>query len=178
MVPQRSPADPPVTEHKQVCVDRVECFPHLTDTEFDEACSALLKRFELRGCRQSEWSTVESLSQSETTYLRITKPLDLNEQPSDATDFNGEAELREEDDEVAEAVTSSRAVIHYDVVLSPSYRVPVLYISISDILHRYPPTMETLYSVVIPPTSRAQAEHVGIIGGITTSVGLCGNSET
>jgi ubiquitin-like-conjugating enzyme ATG10 len=178
MVPQLSPADPPVAEHKQVCVDRVEPFPHLTDTEFDEACSALLKRFELHGRRQSSWIAVERLSQNETTYLRINKPLASSKESSSAADDGAEIELMEEDDEVAETSNSSRAVIHYDVVLSPSYRIPVLYFSISDTLHRYPPTMETLYSMVIPPAFRAQAEHVGVIGGITITVGLRGKSET
>lgn len=97
----------------------------------------------------------------------------LHPQVPDASVESEETELDEEDDEVAEVVSSSRAVIQYDVVLSPSYRVPVLYFSISDSQHRYPPTMETLYSHVIPPAFRAQAEHVGVIGGITVTVRLC-----
>ncbi|KAJ4411097.1 hypothetical protein N0V91_001470 [Didymella pomorum] len=172
MVPQLSPADPPVAEHKQVCVDKVELFPHLTDTEFDEACSTLLKRFELHGHRQREWTAAERLHQSEITYLRITKTLASSEEPSGGVEDDAEIELREEDYEVAETLASSRADIHYDVVLSPTFRVPVLYFSISDTLHRYPPTMEMLYSVVIPPAFRAQAEHVGVIGGITITVGF------
>jgi ubiquitin-like-conjugating enzyme ATG10 len=179
MVPQLSPAEPPVTEHMQPCVSKLRLFPQLTDAEFDEACGTLLKRFELHGRRQNEWSAVEGVSLSETKFLRITTPLALREEPSDAAnDEDGETELREDDDEVAETPTSSRAVIHYDVVLSPSYRVPVLYFSISDTLHRYPPTMETLYSVVIPPAFKTQAEHVGVIGGVTITVGLCGEPGT
>lgn len=172
MVPQLSSADPPVTEHKQVCVDELESFPHLTDAEFDGACSTLVRRFELHARRQSEWSAVESLSQSETTHLRITRLLASSEQSSGAAVDDAETELREEDDEVAETPASPQAVIYYDIVLSPSYRVPVLYFFISDTLHRYLPTMETLYSTVIPPAFRAQAEHVGVIGGITITVGL------
>lgn len=163
------------TEHMQ---SQLTSFPNFTDAEFDEACHTLLKKFELHGRRQIEWSAVESVSQSETTYMRITKPLALHPEPSDFGDDIEENELREEDDEIAETPTSSRAVVHYDVVLSPSYRLPILYFAISDTLHRYPPTMETLYSVVIPPAFRAQAEHVGVIGGITITVGLCGESET
>lgn len=177
MVPQLSPADPPVTKRKQVCVDKVELFPHLTDAEFDEACSTLLKRFELQSHHQHQWSAVESLHQSETMYLRITKFLASSKAPSGAADDGGEMEWREEDDEVAETPTTFRAAVHYDVVLSPSYRVPVLYFYISDTLHRYPPTMETLYSTVIPSTFRAQAEHVGVIGGITITVGLRENQR-
>ncbi|KAF1929820.1 uncharacterized protein M421DRAFT_4254 [Didymella exigua CBS 183.55] len=167
MVPQLSPVDTPVAEHKQGCLGQLELFPHLTNAEFDEACSTLLRRFEMHGRRQVEWNAVESLSSSETTYLRITKPLALQLDLPGTGDDNEEAELREDDDEVAETPASSRAVSHYDVVLSPAYRVPVLYFSISDTLHRYPPTMEMLYSALVPPAFKAQAEHVGVIGGIT-----------
>ena len=80
------------------------------------------------------------------------------------------SELEEDDNEVAQTPSPNQIVIHYDIMLSPSYRVPVLYFAVSDIQHRYPPTMETLYSHVIPPAFRAQAEHVGVIGGITVTV--------
>lgn len=172
MVPQLSPADPPVPAHKQVYVNKVESPPYLTNAEFNEACSTLLKRFGLQDRRQNEWSAVENLNQNDITYLRITKLLASSKELSGAADDDMEIEMMEEDDEVAETLVSSQAVIHYDVALSPSYRVPVLYFSISDTLHRCPPTMETLYSIVIPPAFRAQAEHVGVIGGITISVGL------
>jgi len=45
--------------------------------------------------------------------------------------------------------------------------VPVLYISIRDPEHRYPPTMTTLYEHLVPPQFKAQTENVGVIGGIT-----------
>ncbi|KAF2630567.1 hypothetical protein BU25DRAFT_407862 [Macroventuria anomochaeta] len=178
MAPQLFPAgltDP--TEHIQ-SRSTLASFPHLSDSEFDEACSALLKRFELHAHRQNEWTAVESVSQNETTFLRITKPLALHPEVPEISSEIEEVELREEDDEVVESSTSPRAVVHYDVVLSPSYRVPVMYCTISDTQHRYPPTMETLYSYVIPLAFRPQAEHVGVIGGITVTVRLLGERET
>lgn len=175
MVPQLSPAEPTdTTEHTQSRIGKLASFPHLANSEFDEACSALLKRFELQGRRQNEWTAVERVSQNDTTYLRITKPLALHSDVPAGSAENEETELDEEDDEVADSLTSPRALIHYDVVLSPSYRVPVLYFSISDIQHRYPPTMATLYSYVIPSCFKTQAEHVGVIGGVTVTVRLCG----
>lgn len=179
MVPRLSPADSPTAEHKQLRVGKLDLFPQLSDAEFVEACSTLLQKFDRLGCRQTEWSAVESVSQSGATYLRITKPLAWPSQLPGASDDNEEIELREEeDDEVAEMGNSSRTVVHYDVVLSPSYRVPVLYLSISDTLHRYPLTMETLYSVIIPSAFKAQAKNVGVIGGVTITVGLSGKPET
>lgn len=175
MVPQPSPAElVHTTEPFQSCVHKLASFPQLVDSEFDEACSALLSRFELHGHRQNEWTAADSFSQNGLSCLSITKPLLLHSGVPDASDGTGETELDEDDDEVAQtSTTAPRAVIRYDVVLSPSYRVPVLYFNISDTRHRYPPTMETLYSHVIPQAFKAQAEHGGVIGGITVTVRLC-----
>ncbi|KAH6612482.1 hypothetical protein C7974DRAFT_405656 [Boeremia exigua] len=151
------------------CSHHLASFPQLTDLEFEEACGAILKQFELQAHRQDEWTAVENVLQSETTVLRITKPLGTRPDVSNISDDTDDIEVEEEDDEIAESATPVGAVIQYDVVLSVSYRVPVLYFTISDSQHRYPPTMETLYSHIIPPSFRAQTESVGVIGGITVT---------
>lgn len=61
-------------------------------------------------------------------------------------------------------------VLEYDIILSPSYSVPVLYFGIKDAALRYPPTMETLYGHIIPEQYKSQAETPGVIGGITVTV--------
>lgn len=128
--------------------------------------------FKLHGHRQEEWNAVDCISLNENTYLRITKFLPLHPSASDADSGTESSELEEDDNEVAQTPPSNHIVIYYDVMLSPSYRVPVLYFAVSDIQHRYPPTMDTLYSHVIPPAFRAQIENVGVIGGITVTVRL------
>ncbi|KAF9692676.1 hypothetical protein EKO04_009671 [Ascochyta lentis] len=148
---------------------KLALFPQLTDSEFNGACSALLEMFRLHEHDQDEWAAVDRLSQNETVYLRIIKTLPLHPNAPDASSETEEGELTEDDDEVAQTLTSPAATIHYDVVLSPSYRVPVLYFKIVDIQHRYPLTAETLYSCVIPHASRAQAQHVGVLGGVTVT---------
>jgi len=127
---------------------------------------------------QTQWTAVESVAQNGTNFLRITKPLALHPDVADASENSEEAELDEDDDEVAMTATSNPVVAHYDILLSPSYRVPVLYFSISDSQHRYPPSMDTLYSYIIPPAFRAQSEHVGVIGGITIAVRFRGLRES
>jgi ubiquitin-like-conjugating enzyme ATG10 len=131
----------------------------------------LLKRFELHGHCQNDWTAVDVVSQNETKYLRITKALHLHPTASAASSETEEIELNEDDDEVAQTLVSPQPVVHYDILLSPTYRVPVLYFIIADIQHRYPPTMETLYSRVIPPYFKAQTDNIGVIGGITVTVG-------
>lgn len=152
-------------------------FPHLEHPEFEKACSTLLNRFELHAHSQTQWTAVESVSQNGTTFLRITKPLALHPEVADASENSEEAELDEDDDEVAMTAMSNPVVVHYDILLSLSYRVPVLYFSISDSQHRYPPSLDTLYSYIIPPAFRAQTKHVGVIGGITMAVRFHGLRE-
>ncbi len=171
MVSEHYPAQPIGSpEPVQSCNQHLPSFPQLHGSEFEEACSLLLRRFELHANGQTEWSAVEVVLEHETTILRVTKPLVLLPVLSDASDDTKEVEIDEVDDEVADTRTSTTAIVRYEVGLSPSYRVPVLYFTIVDNQHRYPPTMTTLYSHIIPSEFRAQAEHVGVIGGITVTV--------
>jgi ubiquitin-like-conjugating enzyme ATG10 len=74
------------------------------------------------------------------------------------------------DQEALIQLPTHQVTVEYDVVLSPSYQVPVLYFNIKDLSHRSPPTMDTLYRHLIPPHFKAQTENVGVIGGITIAV--------
>jgi ubiquitin-like-conjugating enzyme ATG10 len=160
-------------EHMQLCSGELASFPQLDDSDFENACSTLLAKFRQYGSGQDQWAAVETLRRNEITFLRITKPLLVHTKAPNTSDDVDEVELDEEDDEVAASALPCPAVVHYDVLLSPSYRVPVLYFTIVDSQHRYPPTPETLHSFVIPPTFKSQTEHVGVIGGITTTVRIC-----
>jgi ubiquitin-like-conjugating enzyme ATG10 len=144
----------------------LKSFPLLNGSEFEAACSALSDRFRLHGHKQDAWLSVEPMQSFETRYLRVTKHLDTV--PDDATDL--EDELEDDDAETLTTPPQSHTHIVYDILLSPAYRVPVLYFRLLDPQHRFPPTMATLYEHVIPPQYRAQTEHVGVIGGITIVV--------
>lgn len=165
-------------------------FPHLTNSDFDLACQHLLQRFHLHSHKQESWTSVEAIHQSEPPYLQITKPLKLpppsnhSESSSSSTttttkdneiEANDEhSELEDSDEETLLTSSSSSSPqphpeIHYSILLSPTYRVPVLYIHISDPLYRYPPTMDVLSSYIIPAHFRAQTENVGVMGGITVT---------
>ncbi|KAF1945413.1 hypothetical protein EJ02DRAFT_313312, partial [Clathrospora elynae] len=143
-------------------------FPHLTESEYEDACHCFLRQFQQRGHEQTGWLSVETVHQNDIAYLRVTKELSAREDclMGGCSELEDD-EVQEDDGEVLRATITPRATIHYDMILSPVYRVPVLYISISDPLHRYPPTMSTLYEHLVPPEFKAQTENVGIIGGIT-----------
>lgn len=66
-----------------------------------------------------------------------------------------------------------KAFIHYDIVLSSTYSVPVLYFSIKDVEHRFPPTQHVLYKHIIIPNGyeeQTKEGSVGVLGGVSVSV--------
>ncbi|KAF1845854.1 uncharacterized protein K460DRAFT_282638 [Cucurbitaria berberidis CBS 394.84] len=145
-------------------------FPRLAASDFDEACNSLLGRYRRAGQKQEEWLSIETVYHYDMTYLSITKALpDAVYIPKDSNDDDEVDEVEEDDEEVIAKSSVPQAIINYDIVLSPTYQVPVLYISISDPQHRFPPTMATLYEHLIPLHFKTQTEHAGVIGGITVT---------
>jgi ubiquitin-like-conjugating enzyme ATG10 len=152
---------------------RLTAFPRLTTADFEEACTDLLGRFRLHGCKQNDWQSAEMKSQFGMRYLRVMKTLSSVGSIADELQHDEDDELGEDnDDEALETSQDAHALIHYDILLSPVYRVPVLYINVSDLQHRYPPTMATLYEHVISASFKAQTESGGVMGGITVSVSI------
>ncbi|KAI8935763.1 hypothetical protein NX059_007283 [Plenodomus lindquistii] len=143
-------------------------FPHLTTAEFDEACLALQHRFQDRGSTQDSWTSVEIINQHGTQYLRITKPLNINPNHAESVeDQTDELDEVEDIDEQCLPVLLPSAIVNFDIIVSPTYLVPTLYIHISDPMHRFPPTMNTLHSHLVPPEYRSQTDSVGVMGGVT-----------
>lgn len=102
-------------------------------------------------------------------YLRITKELSNLGQSNRTHIAHEEEETQEEcqDTEALVPVSRGLPLIHYDIFLSPTYRVPALYFHVCDSLHRFPPTMDTLYSHILSPQYIDQTKDVGVLGGIT-----------
>lgn len=153
-------------------------FPYLTTEEFAQACSELRQRYHERGSTQGDWQSVEIIPSAHTPYLRIAKELREDaehdagrhvemKEVMDADIEQGEVE--EDDNEALATPRKSPVLIHYDILLSPVYQVPALYFSISDLQHRYPPTMATLYEHLIPSQFKARAEKAGVMGGVTVN---------
>jgi len=151
-------------------------FPHLNNAEFDQACHAMLHAFQEREDSSGEWQSVHVIKAGASTLLRITKPLPIIQDASNnmaSQDDDKIEEMLEHDPEVLCSTPAPPCLtVHYDMILSPTYRVPVLYISTHDPLHRYPPTLDTLYTHLVPDHFRPQTESVGIIGGITITVSM------
>ena len=68
----------------------------------------------------------------------------------------------------------NRLRIEYEILLSPSYRVPVLYFRIRDGRTQLITDVDVVYNRIVPQVYREQLHDVGIIGGISMAVSCSG----
>ncbi|ORX97559.1 hypothetical protein BCR34DRAFT_607236 [Clohesyomyces aquaticus] len=151
-------------------------FPLISKSDFEDACTELSALFAKHSTLQQEWLSVEVETRNGIKFLKIAKPLREFESAQGGDHVlrrgNGlemEEEVEEDEEALANPPSGQNAVIEYDIILSPSYQVPVLYFNIKDPLFRYPPTMKTLYQHLVSPYFKPQAERVSVIGGITVT---------
>lgn len=57
--------------------------------------------------------------------------------------------------------------VEFSIVLSPVYRVPVLYFSLHDVPASSHASMEQIQDLLVPPHFSAQIKSVGVMGGIS-----------
>ncbi|KAL4940804.1 hypothetical protein BDV06DRAFT_14203 [Aspergillus oleicola] len=149
-------------------------FPFLTNDDFESACRAFMDRVHVAGSLTSGWSSVRM--QEHGPILMISQCLDspCNSLPDDALAQQGgiedqdlELETCEEDPEVLFRTSDKpeRLQVDYDIVLSPTYQVPVLYF----VLRRMgkPLGLNEVYNHLVPSQYRKSIQGVGIMGGIS-----------
>ncbi|KAJ5157544.1 uncharacterized protein N7482_008644 [Penicillium canariense] len=164
----------------------LSAFPYLTPDEFDCACRALVDRAGSCTAAQTDggWSTLRLVSQN-TTSLKITRCLEVQIPALDAdlhephthtqaqaqTQARGQAQALEDEDEDPEALVRSNLKpilqIDYDIVLSPTYQVPVLYFMLRWHNHQGRVGLDAVYQYVVPEQYRKQLQSVGVMGGIS-----------
>ena len=66
---------------------------------------------------------------------------------------------------------SGHASAEFDVLLSPTYRVPVLYFRLADIPSGWPQGLDFVYQCMVPKNSIAELQSTGVMGGISIQVG-------
>jgi ubiquitin-like-conjugating enzyme ATG10 len=148
----------------------LSAFPHLTYEEFEAAINRLTQRNHQHDHKHNDWVSTDIVTANGIAYLSIAKPLLSGTAPTPKHDETDDEVEEDDDNEAFRRPMQSQPISHYDIILSPTYRVPVLYVSISDMQQRYPPTMATLTEHLIPPRFQAETESVGVIGGITITV--------
>lgn len=75
---------------------------------------------------------------------------------------------------VREPEPSTFLQVEYDIALSPTYQVPVLYFMLRWANDGGPVIgLESVYQYLVPDQYRKQLKNVGIMGGISFDVGAC-----
>ncbi|KAJ5550688.1 Autophagy-related protein 3 [Penicillium sp. DV-2018c] len=152
-------------------------FPFLAQSEFASACQALADR--CTSAQDIGWPAIRLLTKPDGTGLRITKIVDVPS-PVEATS-SAEVEDSLEDEDPRDVSTGSDSSpqealvrpnlqsslqIDYDILLSPTYQVPVLYFS-PRWRSQGPLGLDEVYQYVVPEQYRQQLKSVGVIGGIS-----------
>ena len=65
--------------------------------------------------------------------------------------------------------STSSVMVTYDILHSPTYQVPVLYLHLSPTKTCIPSPIdpEALYNLLVPPSMHAQLAHIGVVGALT-----------
>ncbi|KAJ5585316.1 uncharacterized protein N7459_005116 [Penicillium hispanicum] len=145
----------------------LSAFPWLTPDEFDRACRALAARCTSARDGDGGWSMrLVTQGQQMATSLKISRRVEV---PSDATDAADLQEALEDDDPEALVRTdlTPNLQIDYDIVLSPTYQVPVLYFALRWNHCQGPVGLDAVYQYVVPEQYRKELKSVGIMGGIS-----------
>ncbi|KAK3623399.1 hypothetical protein LTR56_010407 [Elasticomyces elasticus] len=138
---------------------------HIEPAEFAEGIRAFQRAWiELEEGGGSAWQDVRVVEDSYgPPLLRISRLLDTLPSPTDDAPEAPEDEddAGENDDEalvrsLPPKSSGQKTTVIYDIVYSPSYRVPVLYITLS-----HPPPNSNIHDLLVPASHRAQLQHAG-----------------
>ncbi|KAL2007112.1 hypothetical protein VTN00DRAFT_8550 [Thermoascus crustaceus] len=155
----------------------LSAFPFLTATEFSSACQAFADRVHAYGSLQDlGWSSVRVLQQPSGSILRLSKsispigPPGNDDTPPVSEDGESQVDQLEEDDDEAlirRPDPGFRFEVEYDIILSPTYRVPVLYFVLRNAPREGPAGMEAVYQYLVPHQYKTELKSVGVMGGIS-----------
>lgn len=125
------------------------------------------------------WEDARVLEQFGTRYLRITKKLVSATEERSAElheDQKSEAPIEEDDPEaLIPAIPTNqdhKLTVRYDIVYSPAYQVPVLYMTFAnpESGKSIPlPSPEQIYTLLVPDDFKSTMHDVGIMGALSMS---------
>lgn len=82
------------------------------------------------------------------------------------------AEMLEETDEEAlqpAATVRSKLSVAYEIIHSPSYQVPVLYLTTKGQHAGGQPSLEDVYDILVPNSRRSEMQAVGVLGALSST---------
>ncbi|RAK82465.1 ATG3/ATG10 family protein [Aspergillus fijiensis CBS 313.89] len=159
------------TQHPALAI-----FPLLTDKEFDSACDQFLGRVHVANESLMGRLTFQYAQRAIGPILRITRRISHVSIPAYNSQSSADDPIREryteayEDDPEALIRTPEPSVslhVVYDVLLSPTYQVPVLYFNLRPTDHPGPLGIDAVYQYLVPSQYREELQSVGVMGGIS-----------
>jgi len=89
---------------------------------------------------------------------------------ADTSNNNDEEELETDTEALSRSLApcpSSGAKVTYDIIHSPSYQVPTLYLTLASTHSPHPPTIDALYARLVPASHKPQLQTIGVMGGLS-----------
>ncbi|OJJ87239.1 ATG3/ATG10 family protein [Aspergillus glaucus CBS 516.65] len=156
-------------------------FPFLKPDEFDYGCRVLCDRF--HAWQISSLGTGLSIQfvhqQTSDSMLKISRHIEnigvhdeenaLMHEPEDLQEPQLEDDSEHDPEALIRATEPNASLqVDYDIALSPTYQVPVLYFTLRWTNHKGPVLgIDAVYQYLVPDEYRKQLKSVGIIGGIS-----------
>ncbi|KXS93695.1 hypothetical protein AC578_3846 [Pseudocercospora eumusae] len=119
----------------------------------------------------NEWGEVKLLQQYGVKFLRIKRNLRVSESIQ-ASELPGssDGEYLEDDPEALQtrySAAHNEVLTIYDIVHSPSYQVPVLYLTAKYGSNSSSLSLAEMYRLLVPDAVRQQVEAVGVMGALS-----------
>ncbi|KAN0086711.1 hypothetical protein V8E54_000399 [Elaphomyces granulatus] len=156
-------------------------FPFMTSPEFCDAAEALCRRVHaVGGPHKLDWWSVRLQQESGRPILKISKNIASlgssiprgNHLPPEQ-DEPLEDRLKDDDTEALVRTSNPDPLrVEYDIILSPTYRVPVLYFLLRNIPSEGPTGIDAVYQYLVPHHYRSPLGSVGIMGGYHPESGI------
>ncbi|KIW03373.1 uncharacterized protein PV09_05581 [Verruconis gallopava] len=158
----------------------VHQYPFVTVDEWSRVCESFVS-----ACRRSigehcEADATSHHQQHGVDFVRITRTVerssdgsaDGEEQAADAISDCGGACEEDSDNEVAVVPRSQSKdgrsfIVTYDILLSTSYRVPVLHFTVRDMAGGPVTDLASVYADMIPTSFKDQVSGIGVIGAVS-----------
>jgi ubiquitin-like-conjugating enzyme ATG10 len=150
---------PILRDRQPSAMDKLSDFPYLTVDEFVKACDHVQLLL-----------PDSAVLAAESACLRITRRLaavpGLNADCHDHIDLHLETpEDHDEEAIIKHSQAETFVTVHYDILLSPSYRVPVVYMIASP-----PLPVSQFFDLVVPHHFRDAMRQVGVMGALSMTV--------
>ncbi|GAM36857.1 hypothetical protein TCE0_022f06280 [Talaromyces pinophilus] len=141
-------------------------FPFLAADGFDIACKAFVRRVDAAGGAQNlGWLAVEYLA-SERLHLE-SGDATANERAETHEDQNEDVIEDNDEETLIRDGVEEQLTIDYDIALSSSYHVPVMYFRLRETPQVGPAALDDMYNSLVPRQHQQSLRNNGVMGGIS-----------